>query len=502
MRGHAAPTPDSAVRVQRPPWPAFRNNQTGSKARLACDCHFDLLLSTFITERRWDDDPDFRAHRHRFDRLDVFMYALRSYAALPIRRAYIYIELDRAFRSRKAELASVLRSTLGARMAILRWERPTTQRAWRRELRTKIAPNESAAENDPDRILWFLQNDDHVFVDVNDDVLCEGVALLRNDRARFRTIYPSHWASAMNLVGKVAPPVQRGSYVISSLTQLDSVQFMNFGFLRFLLSDLDWRGKAYPRVDMLIRQRRIYGASASMAQLYATDRSLQNFYVPLRELCRKFDAYTEFRIPLGVAPALVLPSAAAGQLQPRRFAPAARGKAPRAARSELCQEIDCLRLFEQPPGDPLARDPARMALMMRSAGASIWSRNNPFTVPDAWVTKMLTLYRVAELRHQLRRCACGAGPDTQEALPSPEGSWEGPAQAAPMAAPYSISSTISSTISGMTSGTTSGMTSGGGAKSKKSRTALCLEMESRAQRRAARASVASIDRPTARRASP
>ena len=63
---------------------------------------------------------------------------------------------------------------------------------------------------------------------------------------------------------------------------------------------------------MLIRQRQIYdtkeiGPKAKLAKLFATDRSLQSFYVPLRELCRKFDAYMEMTIDVRVTRPLILP---------------------------------------------------------------------------------------------------------------------------------------------------------------------------------------------------
>ena len=63
----------------------------------------------------------------------------------------------------------------------------------------------------------------------------EGIALLRADPNPFRSLYTSHWASALNLAGKASRPVLRASYITSRLTQVDSVQVMNLGYVRFLL---------------------------------------------------------------------------------------------------------------------------------------------------------------------------------------------------------------------------------------------------------------------------
>ena len=38
------------------------------------------------------------------------------------------------------------------------------------------------------RLVWFMQNDDHPFVDVDTDVLCEGLARMRRDPSRFITL--------------------------------------------------------------------------------------------------------------------------------------------------------------------------------------------------------------------------------------------------------------------------------------------------------------------------
>ena len=94
-----------------------------------------------------------------------------------------------------------------------------------------------------------------------------------------QTLFTSHWASALKLIGKVERPVQRGAFVVSRLTQIDSVQIMNWRFMHFLLSGIDWKGQTFKRVDMLIRQRQIYDIPRSFQKAHlahvATRESLQ-----------------------------------------------------------------------------------------------------------------------------------------------------------------------------------------------------------------------------------
>ena len=59
---------------------------------------------------------------------------------------------------------------------------------------------------------------------------------------------------------------------------------------------------------MLVRQEQIYLDGAEDAKVMRTRQSLQSIYVPLRELCRKFDGYIDhLGIPAAITPPLVLP---------------------------------------------------------------------------------------------------------------------------------------------------------------------------------------------------
>ena len=40
-----------------------------------------------------------------------------------------------------------------------------------------------------DELVWFLQNDDHVFIDSNTKILEEGIKLLEEDPSQYKTLY-------------------------------------------------------------------------------------------------------------------------------------------------------------------------------------------------------------------------------------------------------------------------------------------------------------------------
>jgi len=169
--------------------------------------------------------------------------------------------------------------------------------------------------------VWFLQNDDHVFIDTSEDVFQEGLERMAADGSPHVTMYPSHWTEILKLSGKVESPQVCGSYVKVPMTLSDGLQVMNFKHMRYLLDDLDWKGMNFTRMDDVALDPRLIGdptiwedsaqsIDPNIAHLqsmpFFLDQSIQTMYIPLREICRKFDGYQGV-IDQGKVPWLVLP---------------------------------------------------------------------------------------------------------------------------------------------------------------------------------------------------
>ena len=65
----------------------------------ACNCHLELIMSVHV--------------RHR--RFDTLLYALRSYAPLPLEHVYLYFELDAQLANRSVELKTAAEQLFGSR---------------------------------------------------------------------------------------------------------------------------------------------------------------------------------------------------------------------------------------------------------------------------------------------------------------------------------------------------------------------------------------------------
>ncbi|EOD04921.1 hypothetical protein EMIHUDRAFT_250373, partial [Emiliania huxleyi CCMP1516] len=313
------------------------------RRRPHCPISMDLLLSTFITNKR--------SRGNRYSRLQVFRHAMRSYFDLPINGFYLFIQLDEEFSSQRQNLENELTSSLGSRLQHLEFTRILTQAKW------KWLMSSIGSDKHSGRLVFFLQNDDHVFIDVDTSLLCQGLMLLHSEPSKFKTLYMSHWPEALRLTGKVSPPQRIGGFVRTNLTMLDAVQVFNLGFLHHIFVELEWpQGLQVRRIDRLIMQRAVWGTFAqSLLRTADTENSLQAFFVPLRELCRKFDGYMHVGIPFAKVPQLEI-----NHTQPVRSA-------------------DSLKQVML-AAEKLQNDP--------------WSRGNNFSVPAEWVSVMLDLYGV------------------------------------------------------------------------------------------------------------
>ena len=281
-----------------------------------------LLLNVFITH----DRP-----HNPCNRFDAFKVTLKSYSKINWSKIYLRIKLDDEFQPRKTELVEWIEQWLPG--ADLKFERYEYQYEWK-ELIERVCSE--------DEFIWMTQNDDHVFVEEDAAYLETGLELMKKDPAQFKTLYFSHWPEILRLSGKLGPPERVGDWVKFKCTLLDSIQIWNANYLRFLFIDLDWCGQSFKRIDGLLFQVPIWGFGNIL-------HSIQTLYVPLKELCRKFNGYVY--VDATEAPPLTL------------------------------DNYTCERTTEN------------VRLLMRAPSQnSGWTANNPFRVPEEWINTSLRLY--------------------------------------------------------------------------------------------------------------
>jgi len=298
-----------------------------------------LLLSTFVTNQR---------HHNYYSRIDIFKYMLQSYKKLPFTEVYLFIKLDSEFLSAgqyffENDLTEYLYNTFSNlpkdKIHIVH-DRYSNQCQWVpviKQLMNKHGPNES---------VWFMQNDDHIFVDFNNDILLEGLKHLENDNSRHKSIYLSHWPELIKLSGKQETPVLVNNYIKFNLSLLDSVQIFNLQLLYDIFVDYKWINTNHCRIDAVLNE---------LCNNPGVDNPLsQIIYVPLREMCRHFDGYDHVDMELNACPRLELPS------------------------------------------NTFYYSEENLINKMTAKHTSHWTNNNNFTIPQKWIEINLSLHNLNE----------------------------------------------------------------------------------------------------------
>ncbi len=280
-----------------------------------------LLISSFITNKRGIN---------RYSRYDIFKYMLYSYQNIPFTEIYLCILLDDEFLNKKDELLEYIYSTFSKIDKInIMWNRYTKQEEWIpfiENIKLKHGLNE---------LVWFSQNDDHIFIDFNNDVLNEGLKLLQKENNKFKSIYISHWPEILKLSGKKQEPILINNYIKFNLSLLDSIQIFNLNLLYYVFVEYKWKNKEHIRIDSVLNELTKYPSQDNPLN--------QVIYVPLRELVRHFDGYEHTRMDKTYYPLLELPS------------------------------------------NTFKYDREFLRNKMTPYHSSVWTKNNLFKIPEKWI---------------------------------------------------------------------------------------------------------------------
>jgi hypothetical protein len=318
----------------------------------------DLLLSVFITSQRANVPWNLG---NRYDRLDVFKYTLKSYSRMKWDTVNLFVELDTEFIPRANELCLYVIELFGTDNVRLQFNRFTKQHEWINFFKFVYPSNE-------DRLVWFSQCDDHVFIDFNLDVVNEGFELLKSDTSKYKSLYYSHWPEILPLSGKLGNQERVGNYVKFKATLADAIQVFNLNYLKYLFTQLDWRGREFKKIDNLVLQKSIWCDPKQIEDYspniaYYVD-DLQTIYVPLRELARHFDGYIHVGIQHG--------------------------------------ETDEFPLIKLPHElNDYSRTPEMIRKQMRIHHSSSWTKGNTFSVPDEWIEQTIALYTPRNEMHSI-----------------------------------------------------------------------------------------------------
>jgi hypothetical protein len=276
-------------------------------------------------------------------RLDAFLWTLKSYASMRVPWSAVYLFLDVSeYSDRQEEVERAVKFTFQEECSQINllWRHVYNKTEWLFYINEMVG-NRSYIGH-PDSLVWFMQNDDHAFVDFATDVLSDGLHLLASDRSKYKSLYLSHWPEIIRLSvkGNLSERIGR-SFVRFPLINTDAIQIFNARFLYHLYADIPWEPQAG-------KGSRIDGLG-----LYSLSPSLTT-YVPLREICRHFGGYGHV-----------------------------------SASSELWPQLNVSR-----KPDSYTQNVSRSTLVSRmlTRHSSAWTHKNHNTIPLDWIRTMLSLY--------------------------------------------------------------------------------------------------------------
>lgn len=223
----------------------------------------------------------------KYDRLAIFKYCLASYASMTplLSRCLFYIQLEPEFESRRAELEAWIRDLFPADKLELNWHRINYTREWR-ELTDQYF-------TDPEQLIWFAGNDDHIFIDYNLDMVRSAIDTLTADPDPLSVVYYSHWPEQMRLsVHHNGQLTDDGNFIKFTWRTFDAIRILKaYRFQRYWY-DNDFGDSMVYRTDHL---------------WHAGYELTGPVYAPTREMVRHYDGYSHVGDLINITPPLVIP---------------------------------------------------------------------------------------------------------------------------------------------------------------------------------------------------
>jgi len=255
-----------------------------------------LVISCFITH---DRNSGVNNIGKRYNRFDIFKYVLKTYEKINFEHIYLYIGLDTEFLDRKDEFKEFIYNIFGKDKVTLEFKRLLEQYEW-------IPLMTTLKESGKDKLIFFMQNDDHPLIDFNVDLLNEGVILLENDTSYYKMLSLSHWPESVSAAYVHNNYEKVNNYIHARWTMSDSMNIYNLRFLYDIFIHFEWKDKPlYGRIDNILGIGRPWWEPCHTKGPHMDD--LLSVWVPLRELCRHFDGYPcEYGLD-GAFPVLHLP---------------------------------------------------------------------------------------------------------------------------------------------------------------------------------------------------
>lgn len=262
-----------------------------------------FFVNVFITDQRLSPAhyPILASQNPVHSKLDVFKYTLASYAVIPWEGAIFYIKLDTQYEQYRTALEAYIHALFPKNVKLY---------DYRLESYEKWIQAIALPEYNDDTWIWFICNDDHVFIDSSVETLVKLISQasqLSVKHGKQIAIFPSHWQEMMaakkrsiylnnKLYRKwsetdIAILEDQHDYYLTTSKSCCPIQIITKKLLKLWFSDPN---RFHQNGDM----RKTDGFTPPQEQITL---------IPYRELFRHFDAYSHSYIQHDVVPLMFIP---------------------------------------------------------------------------------------------------------------------------------------------------------------------------------------------------
>lgn len=243
-----------------------------------------LFINVFITNERLNHHERFRGWLKNPQRIDVYKYMLASLATIPYwSKIIIYCKLDKEFENQADSLEKYTNNLFHTKKISYHKNRIEYQHEWRKELQEVF--------DEQDKLVWFLCNDDHIFIDYDLDNIEDAINLLEIQHDKMASFFFSHHPETMKAVAHQNHKMA-GNLAFYDGGNVDSIQLVTKKVLSRWFFENEDTNRFMPRPDW-------------RTGFVKTD--LTRHYVPLKECCRHFEGYPMVNININHCPPLDIP---------------------------------------------------------------------------------------------------------------------------------------------------------------------------------------------------
>lgn len=244
-----------------------------------------LFINVFITNERLTHHERIRGWLRNPSRIHVYKYMLASLAVIPYwSKVIIHCKLDKEFIGQEPELKEYTTKLFGENKVSYNTTRNEYQKDWRNSLKEVF--------DDRDKLVWFLCNDDHVFMDYDLKSVESALSVLEKEDDKMASFFFSHHPEALKATAHQGTMKATKYLSYYNGGNIDSIQLVTKRVLRRWFVENEDTNRFMPRPDWV-------------TGFVKTD--LTKHYVPYKECCRHFEGYPMVNIDINQCPPIDIP---------------------------------------------------------------------------------------------------------------------------------------------------------------------------------------------------